>query len=214
MKNPLPLLACTLAIAVSGTTLAQTAGPAKKLYCWTENGAKVCGDALPANAVDSARTEFSAKTGRATGKLDQALSSEERVAANAQAKAQQEAAVLAEAAARRDRAMAESYATEDELRRAFGERQAVMDETLKASKAGLEGRRQTLISLLRRAGEDELTGKSVAKATRENVRIQHDQLLRQQALLVQQLAERETIDEELAAALDRYNTLKKASNGG
>lgn len=213
MKTLLPLLACSLAITASGATLAQTAAN-KKLYCWNENGAKVCGDALPANAVDSARTEFNAKTGRTTGKLDQALSSEERVAANAQAKAQQEAAVLAEAAARRDRAMAESYATENDLRRAFGERQALMDETLKASKAGLEGRRQTLISLLRRAGEDELNGKSVPRAARENVRIQHEQLLRQQAMLVQQLAERETIDEELAAALDRYNTLKKASNGG
>ena len=38
-------------------------GPAvaqKKLYCWNENGKKVCGDALPAEASDSARTEISA----------------------------------------------------------------------------------------------------------------------------------------------------------
>ena len=34
----------------------------KKLYCWNEGGRKVCGDALPANAVDSARTEISAKS--------------------------------------------------------------------------------------------------------------------------------------------------------
>lgn len=215
MNKTFPLLACTFALAVSGAVLAQgKAANSKKLYCWNENGAKVCGDALPASAVDSARTEFNATSGRATGQLARALTAEERAIASANAKAAQEAAILAETAARRDRAMAESYATEDELRRAFGERQAVMDETVKASTIGVEGRRQTLVALLRRAGEDELNGKSVPRATRDNVLVQHDQLLRQQAMLVQQLAERETIDEELAAALDRYNALKKPAKDG
>jgi hypothetical protein len=77
----------------------------------------------------------------------------------------------------------------------------------------VEGRRSSLVSLLRRAGENELSRKPVPKPTQDNVRIQHDQLLRQQALLVQQLAERELIDEELGAALERYHALKKPSKG-
>lgn len=210
MTRTLPLLACTLLIATSGAAFAQkSGGPGKKLYCWNENGRKVCGDALPAHAVDSARTEINAKSGLATGQLDRALTPEEREAALARAKAEQEAKLAAEAQARRDRAMAESYATEEDLRRAFGERQAVMDETVKASRLGVEGRRQSLVSLLRRAGENELSGKPVPKPMQDNVRIQHDQLLHQQTLLVRQLAERELIDEELAAALERYHALKK-----
>ncbi|HEY0505116.1 MAG TPA: hypothetical protein VGD42_16660 [Lysobacter sp.] len=214
MKRTLPLLACTVLIATTGLALAQDKTRNKKLYCWNENGAKVCGDALPAHAVDSARTEFNAKSGRATGQVARALTGEERLAAEAQAQSQREAAAVAEATARRDRAMAESYATEDDLRRAFGERQAVADETVKASRLGLEGRRQTLIALLRRAGENELSGKAVPRPAQDNVRTQHDLLLRQQAMLVEQLAQRELIDEELAAALERYHALKKPGAEG
>ena len=78
------LLTGALLLALAPLALAQTPGaPAKKLYCWNENGRKVCGDALPANAVDSARTEISAKSGLATGRVDRALSAEERAAAAA-----------------------------------------------------------------------------------------------------------------------------------
>ncbi|MGO4221702.1 hypothetical protein AB4Y64_07575 [Lysobacter sp. TAF61] len=209
MKKTLPLLACTLLIVATGSTLAQQKAPTKKLYCWNENGSKVCGDALPAHAVDSARTEFNAKNGRATGQLARALTDEERAAAAVQAKAEQDAKAAAEVAARRDRAMAESYATEDDLRRAFGERIGVMDETIKASRLGVEGRRQSLISLLSRAGENELSGKPVPKKASDNIQTQHELLLRQRTMLAAQLAERDLIDEDLAAALERYHAMKK-----
>ncbi|MDR0184620.1 hypothetical protein [Lysobacter arvi] len=217
MNRTLPLLACSLMLAASGVAIAQKkpAGDngAKKLYCWNENGARVCGDALPAHAVDSARTEISAKSGLATKQVGRALTPEEREAAEAQAKLDRESAAMAEAKNRREHAMVESYATEADLRRAFGERQAVMDEAIKASRLGVAGRRDTLVALLRRAGENELSGKPVPKPAQQNVRIQHDQLLRQQELLVQQIAEREVIDEELAAALERYHALKQPTKG-
>ncbi|QGW66591.1 hypothetical protein GOY17_17870 [Lysobacter soli] len=214
MSRTVPLLACTLMFATAGVAIAQKAPAAgKKLYCWNENGARVCGDALPAHAVDSARTEINAKSGLATKQIARALTPEERAAAEAQAKLDKESAAIAEANSRREQAMVESYATEDDLRRAFGERQAVMDEAIKASRLGVVGRRDTLVALLRRAGENELSGKPVPKPAQQNVRIQHDQLIRQQELLVQQLAEREMIDEELAAALERYHALKQPSKG-
>ena len=209
MTKTLPLLACTLLIAVTGSTLAQKA-PTKKLYCWNENGAKVCGDALPAHAVDNARTEFNAKSGRAVSQLPPALTHEGPAAAAVQAKLDQEAKAAAEVATRRDRAMAESYATEEDLRRAFGERIALMDETIKASRLGVEGRRQSLISLLGRAGETELNGKPVPKKASDNILTQHELLLRQRSMLASQLAERELIDEDLGAALEGYDAMKKS----
>ena len=123
-------------------------------------------------------------------------------------------ASVAEATARLEHAMVQSYATEDDLRRAFAERTAVLDETIKASRLGVEGRRQSLISLLRRAGESELQGKPVSKAASDNIRTQHDQLIHQQQLLVQQLAAREVVDEDLAAALERYHALKGSALKG
>ena len=71
--------AIALALGAAGSADAQTAAPAqKKIYCWDEGGRRVCGDALPASAVDRARTEISAKSGMTTGKVDRALTDAER----------------------------------------------------------------------------------------------------------------------------------------
>ncbi|ROU09036.1 hypothetical protein [Lysobacter enzymogenes] len=216
MKATIPLLAATVALALAAPLAgAQTAPKAKKLYCWNEGGRKVCGDALPAHAVDSARTEISAKSGMATAQVDRALTADERVAADQAARAQRSAELAAEALKRRDRAMAESYATEEDLRKSFQERIVLLDETVKASQLGIEGRRQTVLSLLRKAGEAELNGKPVSKVLAQNVRGQHDELLHQQEVLKQQLLERSLADEDLATALQRYNALKaKNARGG
>ncbi|MBZ0087764.1 MAG: hypothetical protein K8F33_06675 [Thermomonas sp.] len=57
-------IALTLALAGIGGAMAQSSTPPpKKIYCWDEGGRRVCGDALPASAANSARTEFNARTG-------------------------------------------------------------------------------------------------------------------------------------------------------
>ena len=78
MSHANSILAAAVALALLGS------GPAvaqKKLYCWNENGKKVCGDALPAEASDSARTEISASSGLRTGQVSRALTDAERSAA-------------------------------------------------------------------------------------------------------------------------------------
>lgn len=212
MNRPLRLLAVTaLAALLPAAALAQgaPAAGAKKLYCWNENGRRVCGDALPANAVDAARTEISARSGLKTGEVSRALTDAERAAAAAQAAADRQAAMSAEAIARREQAMVESYASEAELRRAFNARIELLDGTVKASQLNVGGLRQSLLSLLRRAGESELAGKPVAKSLADNIRLQHAELLRQQAMLTQQRADRIEIDAELARAVERYRALKR-----
>ena len=204
------LLASALLLALAAPLAAAppSDGPAKKLYCWNEGGRKVCGDALPAHAVDSARTEISARSGLRTGQVDRALTPEERVLADQAARAARSAAMAEEARKRRDHAMAESYATEQELRDSFQERIILLDETVKASQLGIDGRRQALLSLLRRAGEAELGTKPVSKTLADNIRHQHEELMHQQEMLKQQLAERSVADDDLAAALQRYHTMK------
>ena len=57
-RKILLLAACA---ALAPAALAQKPdAPAKKLYCWNENGHRVCSDALPAEAVNRARDEISA----------------------------------------------------------------------------------------------------------------------------------------------------------
>lgn len=207
-------LAAAVLLALAVPALAQNA-PAggKKLYCWNEGGRKVCGDALPANAVDSARTEISAASGQATGRVARALSVEERAEAAAQAWIEAQNAAAAAAVARRDMAMVESYATEAELRRAFEHRMTLLDETVKSSQFGIVGMRQSLLGLLRQASDLELGGKPVPATLAQSIAAQHQALRRQQALLGQQQRARTTIDADLAGALQRYRTLKQPAPG-
>src|SRR3546814_5188480 len=89
--------------------------------------------------------------------------------------------------------MVESYATEDDLRRAYGERITLVEESLKTSRLGLVNLRQSLLSLLRQAADLELQSKPVRKALGENIQRQHGDLLRQQAILEQQAQDRTSL---------------------
>ena len=200
------------ALAGSGGLRAQAKAGAekaqKKIYCWNQGGSKVCGDALPANAADSARTEISAKSGLQTGQVARALTDAEKSAAAVSA---EQARLQAEADAikqRRDLAMVESYMTEADLRRAYGERTELLDETLKASRLGLSNLRLSLLGLLRQAGDKELAGDVVPKRLADSIRKQHDDLLRQQQILAAQQKDRAALDVELNDAVARYRKLK------
>lgn len=207
--RPLAIRSALVVGLLLAVPLAGAQDKAKKLYCWNEGGRKVCGDALPASAVDGARTEINAKSGLAARRVERAMTDAERMAAK-QAEA---SAAVEQGRARRDMAMVESYATEADLRRAFNARITLLDETVKASTLGITGMRQSLVSLLRLAGDAELAGKPVPKPLSNNILTQHAQLIRQQTLLARQQAERATVDVELDAALKRYRELKAPALG-
>lgn len=203
------IAAIAVALAGAGSAAAQTAPPAqKKIYCWDEGGRRVCGDALPASAVDRARTEISAKSGMATGQVGRALTDEERSAAQQAAEVARRQAEAEAMQKRRDLAMVESYMTEDDLRRAYGERTALLDETLKASRLGLANLRLSLLSLLRQAGDLELAESPVPRKLTDSIRRQHAELLRQRQILQAQEADRTELDRELADSLQRYRKMR------
>ena len=197
------LLLLTLSAAVGAQEKSS-----KKLYCWNEGGRKVCGDALPPSAVDSARTEISAKSGLAVGSVDRTLNDSERSAALTAAKAAAVEADKTLAAQRRDLAMVESYATEADLRRAYGERITLLDESLKTSRLSTANLRQSLLSLLRQAADLELQSQPVRKPLVDNIVRQHTDLLRQQEIMKQQAIDRAALGSDLEAALARYRSLK------
>ena len=201
------IAAAMLLLAVAATAGAQQKG-GKKLYCWEENGQRTCGDALPPGAVELARTEINAATGRATGEVGRALT-EEEVAAAAEREKQAIADTLAAAAQRRrDMAMVESYATEQDLRNAYGERLALLDDALKASVMGEENLRRSLVTLLGQANNLELAGKPVSKSLLSRLQAQHADLLKQQRIIAEQRVERASLDGELADAVERYRAFK------
>ena len=201
----------TLAVALLALAATGAQAQKKKLYCWDENGKKVCGDALPAEAAGSQRAEYT-NAGRRTGEVARALTNEERAAAATAERAAAQQAELDAARMRREMAMVESYATEADLRKAFQERIDLLDETLKASGLGVVGLRQSLVGLLRQAGEIELAGKPVPPVARDNIANQHAELRRRERLYAQQQADRAKLDTELAAVLARYREIKSGQS--
>src|SRR3546814_145553 len=196
-----------LLLAVAATAGAQQKG-GKKLYCWEENGQRTCGDALPPGAIELARTEISASTGRTTSEVARALTAEEIAAATAREKQAIADTLVATAQRRRDMAMVESYSTEQDLRNAYGERLALLDDALKASLMGEDNLRRSLVTLLGQANNLELAGKPVPPALLGKLQGQHADLLRQQRIIAEQRVERASLDGELADAVERYRAFK------
>ena len=211
--QPRSILGIALALALGLPAVAPMAQAqaGKKIYCWNEGGRKVCGDALPASATDSARTEISARSGLTTGRMDRAPTASERSAADLAAEAARVQAQAEEAQRRRDLAMVETYDTEADLRRAYGERTSLLDETLKASRLGIANLRLSLLSLLRQAADLELAGTPVPKKLADTVQRQHGDLLRQQQILVAQERDRAELELELQDSVRRYQVMKAAA---
>jgi hypothetical protein len=204
----LTAIALTLGLGFGMSAVIHAQAAKKKLYCWNENGRRICSDALPANAANAARTEISARSGLATGEVARALNDSERVAAAAAADAARRQAETTALQQRRDLAMVESYMTEADLRRAYGERTTLLDESVKASKLGMTNQRLSLITLLRQAGDWELDKKPVPKKLANSILQQHNDLIHQQQILASQLQDRATLGAELDDAVRRYRELK------
>jgi hypothetical protein len=207
--NTIRIASALLLLAFAGSAVAQQGKPqGKKLYCWNENGHRTCGDALPPGATDLARTEISAKSGMTTSEVGRALTGAERAAAAAAREQAAVAAAAAVASKRRDMAMVESYATEADLRNAYGERIALLDDALKASALGESNLRRSLVTLLDQANNLELSGRPVPPPLLGKLRTQHADLLKQQRIMAEQRTERASLDGELADALARYRSIK------
>lgn len=195
-------------LLIGTSVLAQQAPPAKKLYCWNEGGRRVCGDALPASAVNSARTEISGRSGLPGARIDRALNAQERAALAARQADQQALRDKAAAEARRDFALAESYDSEDALRHAFKIRYDMVDEGLKTSKMAIDNQRNALLQMLQAAADAEMNGGKVPPRLAQNVMTQRASVVDALASHRIQQAERAALDTQLNDALARYRKAK------
>ena len=199
-----------LALAITlGFALAAPTAQAQKLYRLVDKDGKVhYSDALPPEAVDQARRELSVKSGLTLGEVERALTDEER-AAQAAAAAEAQTAAEREAQQReRDRILMASFPSEADLSRAYGERIKLLEETLKATQATIDGQRQSLASLLANAADRELTGQPIDARTVTSVRETQRQISLQQNLLQRREAERAALQLEYEATLARYRELR------
>lgn len=185
----------------------------KKLYCWNQNGQRICSDTLPPEAVNQARDEFNAKSGLRSAEIERALDAEERAAAAAN-QAQRRADEAAEQTRRRtDQAMLMSYQTEDDLRRVFSERTNIIDNNVHTARYNVASLREGLVTLLRSAGERELAGQKVNDKLAGNIRQRHAELVWQQRLQASFEQQRRDLEGEIDHILQRYRALKDVKPG-
>ena len=206
------LLVLAASLALSPLAMAQGSGapatPAKKLYCWNENGQRVCSDALPADAVNRARDEISAKSGLRTAEVDRALTDEERAQA-AEAEAQRKVdQATADTRRRTDQAMLASYETEDALNRVFNERISIVDNSIRTARYNVTSLREGLVSLLQTAGARELSGQPISTELATNISKRHRELVRQRQLQASFENQRAELDVEIADIIRRYRLMK------
>ncbi|MGH8078570.1 MAG: hypothetical protein ACREPE_14775, partial [Lysobacter sp.] len=103
----------------------------------------------------------------------------------------------------------------------YEHRISLSEGTVTASRMGVAGLRQSLLTLLKRASEAELSNKPVASRLAVDIRQQHTELVRHQSMLAQQQREAGLIESEFADTLARYRKLKSpvapapaSTNGG
>ncbi|MBB3276016.1 MULTISPECIES: hypothetical protein [unclassified Pseudoxanthomonas] len=208
MRSSIFWLALPVGLVSMALASAQDKPAAKKLYCWNENGQRVCSDALPAEAVTRAREEINAASGLRTAEVDRALTEEERAQAEA-AKIQAQLDEAAQETRRRtEQAMLLSYRSEEELRRVFNERIAIVDNNIKTARYNVVSLREGLVSLLQVAGDRELAGQTVAAETTANIRSRHADLMRQRQLQASFERQRAELDVEIAEIMQRYREMK------
>ena len=204
-------LVVVLAVLAAGVANAQNkSGP--KLYRWVDKQGKVhYDDALPPEAVDQARREFSAKTGTVTGTVDRALTPEERAQQTAALLAAAEAAAGANEQKRQEEIMMASYETEADMRRAYGERIALLTLTLESTEISIKSLRENLATILAQASDTELENRRVVEDRVGDIRELHAEKIKQQAFQVNRRAELESLNAEFARMLNRYRELRGAS---
>jgi len=201
------LLLCT-AVPAEAQQRGRQGQANKKLYCWTEGGDRICSDALPADAVNHAREEFSAATGMRRGEVQRALTDAERADA-AVALAQARMDLMAEQTRRRtEQAMLATFANEDELRRVFAERVTILDNNVATARYNVASLRDSLFNALASAGDRELAGAKVTDKQAATIRQRHVELRAQQRMQATFERERAALDVEIEDTVQRFRLLK------
>ncbi len=206
-------LGAALLLLASAAAPAQDKGQARKLYCWDQDGQRICSDTLPAEAVNRARDEFNARSGLRSASVDRALTAEERAGA-----AEQEAQRRMDEAAEQtrkltDQAMLLSFQNEGELRRVFNERIGIVDNNIQTARYNVNSVREGLVILLRSAGERELAGQKIPDKVAADIQQRHRELLQQLRMQASFERQRGALDAEIEDTLRRYHQLKGESAG-
>ena len=183
---------------------------AKKIYCWEDAGKKVCGDAMPASAVNSARTEINSRTGTVTRSVERAPTPEERAAIDAQKRAAAEQALQQQTQAQQGQVLLMAYPSEAALNMAFDERVGTVKKALGDSTKLKKEAQSVLVDRLEGLASLQLAGKPITKTALESMGRLRAQVQEHDGILAKHQQAIAQIEVERQQALTLYRSTNQA----
>lgn len=206
----LSALLAALALALSSGSLFAQAG---KMYKWTDKDGNVhYSDQIPPEAVEYGREKFNDQ-GIAVEKVDRAATAEELAAQREAERIAAEEARRAEEQAKADATLIASYASEDDLVRAYDQRMDLLSQTIEARRIEIAAREQSLAKLVAQAADLERGGRPVSDALKQMITSEQNEIARQRVFLENKDKEREQIKTDHERQLARFREAMARSKG-
>ena len=192
-------------VAVHSNVQAQSDSKAK-LYKWTDQDGNVhYSDQIPPEAKEYARERVN-EQGVAVERVDRALTPEELAAQKAAADKAIADAKHAEEMRKADEALMNSYASEEDLTRAYSQRLDLLSQTIDARQMEITAREQSLTSLVAQAAEMERGGRPVSDAIKQMIASERTEIDRQKQFLLKKETEKLTAKQDYDRDMAAYKS--------
>jgi hypothetical protein len=108
-----------------------------------------------------------------------------------------------------DQRLINSYASEDDLVRAYTQNVELIEQQITSTKADLANRQKSLDGLVARAADMERSGKTVNEQLKQMIASERDQISRQQQYLADKVASKGTAKKQFDTNVARYREVLK-----
>ena len=183
-----------------------------KLYKWTDQEGNVhYSDQIPPEAKEYARERVN-EQGVAVERVDRAQTPEELAAQKAAADKAIADAKHAEEMRKADEALMNSYASEEDLTRAYSQRLDLLSQTIDARQMEITAREQSLTSLVTQAAEMERGGRPVSDAIKQMIASERTEIDRQKQFLLKKESEKLTAKKDYDRDMAAYKSALARAN--
>lgn len=184
------LTSLVLGLAAVILTTSAAAEGVGKMYKWTDkDGNTHYSDQIPPEAKEYAREKFNDQ-GIAIESTGRAQTPEEQAAREAEERRVAEETLAKEERRKADEALLNSYASEEDLDRAYSQRMDLLEQTIEARRIEINAREISLSKLVAQAADMERGGKVVSDALKQMISGEHAEIERQKKFLVRKEGEK------------------------
>lgn len=216
MKKEYLLVALLMGLGMTNLYAAKPTakGGAKRIFCWEEQGRKICGDALPAHVTtDQQRQEINPQTGTSKTVAPTATTAPSALAGASGSTEQAEATTLPDMSAEeatRVQALVQAYESEGELLKSFEEEKRVSEQSLKDLLTQEKAAHGMLVQHLKTLSEKELMRQTIAKGEHEELMNLRQSLVQIRNMKKKEQEKQKNMSQNQARLLELYKQVKSS----